>query len=361
MKITLTNINKSFNSNHILKDLNLSFEDGEFVTLLGPSGCGKTTTLRCVAGLEDPDEGSIVAGEQVFAESREGKFIPPHKRKIGMVFQSYALWPHMSVQANVAYPLKRRKLPNREIGALVNSTLAAVGMDAHSKRFPHELSGGQQQRVALARGLVSADGIMLFDEPLSNLDAKLRIAMRTEIRRLHDEFGHTSLYVTHDQEEALALSDRIVIMNGGQIEQSGTPEEIHSHPATRFAADFVGFDNILDCEKVVSTDGSAGRLHGAVNLLPNTAAAAARPGEAIAFRSNSVKLGLIDGAAVSGRGLIKGSTYMGEVWSATLETETGTKIRVEVPAGSEKYIGRNGDGVSVDFSVRAEDVALLGA
>lgn len=359
MKITLTNINKSFNSNHILKDLNLSFDDGEFVTLLGPSGCGKTTTLRCVAGLEDPDEGSIVAGEQIFAYAKERKFVPPHKRKVGMVFQSYALWPHMSVQANVAYPLKRRKLPNHEIGKLVNSTLAAVGMDAHVKRYPHELSGGQQQRVALARGLVSADGIMLFDEPLSNLDAKLRIAMRTEIRRLHDKFGHTSLYVTHDQEEALALSDRIVIMNGGQIEQSGTPEEIHSHPVTRFAADFVGFENILECEQTVRVDGSAGRLRGGLNLLPKTPAATARPGQLIAFRAKSIKLGLLDGAAVSGRGRIKDSTYMGEVWSATLETEAGAHISVEVPAGSEKFIGRNGDGITVDFSVLQEDVVVL--
>ncbi|GAB3616673.1 ABC transporter ATP-binding protein [Okibacterium endophyticum] len=358
MKIVLEDVDKSFASNHILKNLNLSFGDGEFVTLLGPSGCGKTTTLRCVAGLENPDAGTITAGDRLFADASAHRYLVPHKRKIGMVFQSYALWPHMTVRSNVAYPLKRRRVPAKDIRSHVARTLEAVGMAIHAERYPHELSGGQQQRVALARGLVSAGGVMLFDEPLSNLDAKLRIAMRTEIRRLHNEFGNTSIYVTHDQEEALALSDRIVIMNGGGVEQVGSPEEIHSYPVSRFAADFVGFENIIDCVGGGDADGEA-MLTGGLRYR----AVAGRPlpekGQSVAFRGRSIRLGVVDGTAIVGRGVIRNSTYVGEEWVATLETADGHGVSVSVPAGSERFIGRGGDGTAVDFSVLASDVVIL--
>ncbi|GAA4430914.1 ABC transporter ATP-binding protein [Georgenia halophila] len=357
MRVTLGGVNKSFAANHILKDLDLTFDAGEFVTLLGPSGCGKTTTLRCVAGLENPDAGSITAGDRVFVDASEHSFLPPHKRRVGMVFQSYALWPHMTVRSNVAYPLKRQKVARPEVKRRVQETLAAVGMQAHADRYPHELSGGQQQRVALARGLVSAGGLMLFDEPLSNLDTKLRTAMRTEIQRLHKKFGNTSIYVTHDQEEALALSDRVVIMNAGRVDQVGSPETVHSEPGSRFAADFVGFENILECQSLDSA--GIATLDGGLQFRAGGERSSPTPGSAIAFRGKNVRPGKIDGAAIAGRGVIRDSTYVGEQWTANLETPGGALVAVAVPAGGERFIGREGDGTTVDFGIRADDVVVL--
>jgi iron(III) transport system ATP-binding protein len=221
----------------------LRVQEGELVTLLGPSGCGKTTTLRCVAGLERPDAGAIRIGGEPVSGGR--RFVAPEHRNVGMVFQSYALWPHMTVFANVAYPLRVRREPRGDIRRRVLEVLDAVGMAAYANRMPAQLSGGQAQRVALARAIVARPRVLLFDEPLSNLDARLRVSMRQEVRAAHERAGTSSIYVTHDQEEAIALSDRVGVMNGGVIEQFGTPREIYERPATRFVARFVGFENVL--------------------------------------------------------------------------------------------------------------------
>jgi ABC-type Fe3+/spermidine/putrescine transport system ATPase subunit len=218
---------------------------GEHVTLLGPSGCGKTTTLRAIAGLEEPSGGSIhIDGETVYSAAQR-RNVPAERRGVSMVFQSYAVWPHMSVFDNVAYGLRVRKLPRSEIAEQVDRALGLVQMRAFADRSAALLSGGQQQRVALARAIAFSPTVLLFDEPLSNLDAKLRVEMRVELRELQRRLGVTSLYVTHDQEEALAISDRVVVMNVGGIEQLGTPEDIYNRPKTRFVADFVGSANLI--------------------------------------------------------------------------------------------------------------------
>ena len=224
---------------YAVKDTSLEITPGSFVTLLGPSGCGKTTTLRMIAGFESPDEGEIyLGGEPINA-------LTPNKRDTAMVFQSYALLPHYNIFDNVAYGLKLRKLDKAAIQEKVTRILKLVGLEGMEERMTNQLSGGQQQRVALARALVLEPGVLLFDEPLSNLDAKLRVTMRTEIRRIQQEAGITAIYVTHDQSEAMALSDQIIIMEKGVVAQIGTPQEIYYHPASEFVADFIGEANFL--------------------------------------------------------------------------------------------------------------------
>ena len=222
-----------------VRDFNLRIGAGEFVTFLGPSGCGKTTVLRMLAGLERADTGDILVDGQSIQS------LPPHRRHIGMVFQNYALFPHMSVFENVAYSLRIRKCPDQRVRSEVPTALKAVGLENLAGRLPGQLSGGQQQRVALARALVMQPDLLLFDEPLSNLDAKLRVQVRGELKRLQKNLGTTSIYVTHDQDEAMSLSDRVVVMNSGCVEQVGTPEEIYAHPASLFVADFIGQVNAL--------------------------------------------------------------------------------------------------------------------
>ncbi len=224
---------------YAVKDTNLTIEPGSFVTLLGPSGCGKTTTLRMIAGFESPDEGEIYLGDEPINE------LTPNKRDTAMVFQSYALLPHYNVFDNVAYGLKLRKVPKDQIKERVMRILKLVELEGMESRMTNQLSGGQQQRVALARALVIEPSVLLFDEPLSNLDAKLRVSMRTEIRRIQQEVGITAIYVTHDQSEAMALSDKIIIMNKGFVAQMGTPQEIYYHPVDEFVADFIGEANFL--------------------------------------------------------------------------------------------------------------------
>ena len=224
---------------YAVKDTSLTIEPGSFVTLLGPSGCGKTTTLRMIAGFESPDEGEIYLGDEAI------NALTPNKRDTAMVFQSYALLPHYNVFDNVAYGLKLRKVPAAEIKERVMRILALVELDGMEARMTNQLSGGQQQRVALARALVIEPSVLLFDEPLSNLDAKLRVSMRTEIRRIQQEVGITAIYVTHDQSEAMALSDNIIVMSKGVVAQMGTPQEIYYHPVNEFVADFIGEANFL--------------------------------------------------------------------------------------------------------------------
>ena len=246
---------------YAVKDTSLEITPGSFVTLLGPSGCGKTTTLRMIAGFESPDEGEIyLGGEPINA-------LTPNKRDTAMVFQSYALLPHYNIFDNVAYGLKLRKMDKNTIREKVTKILALVGLEGMEERMTNQLSGGQQQRVALARALVLEPGVLLFDEPLSNLDAKLRVTMRTEIRRIQQEAGITAIYVTHDQSEAMALSDQIIIMEKGVVAQIGTPQEIYYHPASEFVADFIGEANFLK-GKLSDKNGDCGSVTVEGHMVP---------------------------------------------------------------------------------------------
>lgn len=255
-ELLIENLHKHFGSVRAVDDIGLRVADGEFVTLLGPSGCGKSTTLGAIAGLERPTGGRILVGDKTYFDGDKDIFLPPEARNCGLVFQSYALWPHMRVRDNVGFPLTLRKVPARERKRRVEEALALVEMDRFQDRYPHELSGGQQQRVALARTLVYRPEILLLDEPLSNLDAKLRDRARTWLAELRTRLGLTTIYVTHDQVEALALSDRIVVMNGGRITQIGTPQEIYERPVDSFVADFIGTTNFLTGKVLEAADGS---------------------------------------------------------------------------------------------------------
>ncbi len=254
---------------YAVQDTSLEIEPGTFVTLLGPSGCGKTTTLRMIAGFESPDEGEIYLGGEPINE------LTPNKRDTAMVFQSYALLPHYNVFDNVAYGLKIRKLPKDQIKEKVTGILKLVELEGMEERMTNQLSGGQQQRVALARALVLEPGVLLFDEPLSNLDAKLRVTMRTEIRKIQQKVGITAVYVTHDQSEAMSISDKIIIMSKGKVEQIGTPQEIYYRPNSRFVADFIGEANFLDAQILETTqpkgeeDGKATILVGGEKMTVN--------------------------------------------------------------------------------------------
>ena len=236
--VNIQNVTKAFGDNVVLREFNATFRDGEFITLLGPSGCGKTTMLRIIAGFEKPTAGEVFIDGTLVSGGKT--FIPPEKRNIGMVFQSYAVWPHMNVFDNVAYPLSIRHVPKAEIKTSVERVLGIVHLSRYAERFPNQLSGGQQQRVALARALVAEPKLLLLDEPLSNLDAKLRESMRFEIKEIQRKLGITVVYVTHDQTEAMAMSDRIFLINRGEIQQCGTPQEIYNSPVNQFVADFLG-------------------------------------------------------------------------------------------------------------------------
>nr|WP_180486204.1 ABC transporter ATP-binding protein [Treponema socranskii] len=239
-KIVLTGINKYYGTNRVLKDVDLTIEDGEFMTLLGPSGCGKTTTLRVIAGLEKPQSGSIVMDGERIVNAAESFFAPPAKRGLNLVFQSYALWPHMTVFDNVAFGLRVKHTPKDEIKKLVENALSRMQIAEYAGRYPSELSGGQQQRVAIARAIATPVELLLLDEPLSNLDAKLRVDMRSELKRLHEEMGTTIIYVTHDQVEALTLSTRIAVFFNGHIEQVASPMSLYQNPASVRIAEFIG-------------------------------------------------------------------------------------------------------------------------
>lgn len=255
--IEIDQLEKKFDTVVAVGGVSLSVEKGEFLTLLGPSGCGKTTILRCLAGLEHPDRGEIrIAGKTVVAP-RRNIFVEPDKRGLGMVFQSYAIWPHLTVFENIAYPLKERKMPKGRIREKVEAILSMVKLEGLENRPATNLSGGQQQRVAVARALVYNPEVLLFDEPLSNLDAKLRIEMRNEIRSLKKSLGITSVYVTHDQEEAFALSDRIIVMNRGLVEQEGDQVSLYFRPESSFVSQFIGETNTFEGKVVEAGQGTA--------------------------------------------------------------------------------------------------------
>jgi iron(III) transport system ATP-binding protein len=344
--ILIENLNKSFGRHHVLKDIDLEIQEKEFVTLLGPSGCGKTTTLRLLAGFLTPDEGEIRVGGQLLSSPQAT--VPPERRRMGMVFQNYAVWPHMSVFDNVAFGLKLARLGRAEIGERVARVLAAVGLEGLEGRHPAQLSGGQQQRVALARSLVVEPSILLLDEPLSNLDAKLRERMRGELKSLQRDTGITFVYVTHDQAEAMALSDRIAVFHEGVLQQYGRPREIYERPANLFVADFMGIVNRLSGEIVERGEGQV-RVRVGDHVLaaigPAAAAGAAR-GVTLAIRPESVRLGGPDGAANRLEGSVVEATFLGSIVDYQIDVgglvlrvqadrhvvrEVGTKVQLSIP------------------------------
>jgi multiple sugar transport system ATP-binding protein len=250
--IIINHLTKKFGDVKAINDVSLEIEPGAFLTLLGPSGCGKTTLLRCIAGLEEPDGGEIFIGDKLVFSYEKGVSLPPGQRELGLVFQNYALWPHMKVNKNITFALEIQKMPKEEMTERMIEALAEVQMEGYEDRYPREMSGGQQQRIALARMLAYRPKVFLMDEPLSNLDARLRMDMRSEIKRLHHVAGATTVYVTHDQVEALTMSTVIGIMKEGVLQQLDTPDQIYHYPANLFVADFIGNPkvNILDCEVV---------------------------------------------------------------------------------------------------------------
>ncbi|WP_394616827.1 ABC transporter ATP-binding protein [Lentzea sp. JNUCC 0626] len=253
-ELHLDHVRRAFGDTVALRGMDLTIKGGEFVALLGPSGCGKSTALNCLAGLLP------LTGGRITLDGRRIDDLPPEKRGFGMVFQNYALFPHMSVRRNIAFGLSVRRLPKAEITRRVDEAVRLVQLDEHQHRFPAQLSGGQQQRVAIARAIVLEPPLVLMDEPLSNLDAALRLEMRTEIRRLHQSLGLTTVYVTHDQEEALALADRLVVLRLGEVQQVGSPEEVYAHPANRYVAGFMGYRNLIPVT-VGAQDGEHATVH----------------------------------------------------------------------------------------------------
>ncbi|MCH4545664.1 ABC transporter ATP-binding protein [Rhizobium changzhiense] len=273
--LTLTNIQKSFGPVQVVKNFNMTIEKGEFISFLGPSGCGKTTVLRMIAGFETPTGGTLTIN------GKDQSSLKPNQRNIGMVFQAYALFPNMTVHDNVAFGLKVAGAPKTEIDARVKEMLGLIKLDHLADRFPYQLSGGQQQRVALARALAVKPQVLLLDEPLSALDAKIRVSLREEIRQIQQQLGITTVFVTHDQEEALSISDRIVVMNAGKADQIGSPFEIYNTPATRFVASFVGTLNLIEA-KVVDPDSNLIQI-GDQNITLKQSVAAHKAGETISL------------------------------------------------------------------------------
>ena len=333
--VSLRGLTKKFADAAAVDELHLEIGDGEFVSLLGPSGCGKTTTLRLLAGFLQPDGGEIRVGDEVV--SSPSLLVPPERRNMSMIFQSYAVWPHMTVAQNVAYGLKFKKLTKLEIENKVAQLLGVVHLAEFKDRYSAELSGGQQQRVALARALVVEPQILLMDEPLSNLDANLREEMRFEIRRLHEEFKITTVYVTHDQAEAMATSDRIAVLNRGRLVQVGPPAEIFDRPKTRFVAEFVGKANILsgrldgDGQSILS-DGVKIRLSDGGDLLPSSEAS-------VCLRPHNIKLvagqdaarQLTDQGYNLFSGIVRRSIYFGDAVDYTVELASQRVLRVIAP------------------------------
>ena len=280
-ELRLDGIGRSFGNQAALRDLSLTIRGGEFIALLGPSGCGKSTALNCVAGLMPLTTGSI------WLDDRRIDGVPPEQRRFGMVFQNYALFPHMTVRDNIAFGLKMRKVPKSDLLRRVDDVMRLVRLEEHAEKLPPQLSGGQQQRVAIARAIVYEPPLVLMDEPLSNLDAQLRLAMRTEIRRLHQTLHLTTIYVTHDQEEALSMADRLVVLREGVVQQVGSPDEVYGDPANRYVAGFMGYRNMLTLdaaqaagkEAVVTGPGVrlTGRAFGQIDAGPGRAVAAIRP------------------------------------------------------------------------------------
>jgi len=338
-KLGISNVGCDYGRFTAVQDFSLDIATGEFVSLLGPSGCGKTTMLRMIAGFLAPTRGTIALNGRTIS-SAQG-VLPPEHRGMSMIFQSYAIWPNMTVYQNVAFGLELRRLPADEIRKRVAQMLEVVRLGAQAGRYPSELSGGQQQRVALARAVVVQPEVLLLDEPLSNLDANLREEMRLEIRRMHEEFKITTVYVTHDQAEAMVASDRIVVMQGGRIEQVDTPRRIYQAPATRFVASFIGRTNFLTGRRVGSAfDFGAFTL--AADRLP--AGMSARAIGLVSIRPHSIRL-LPAGSQASGArtlvlaGEIAERAYFGDHWDYSVRLADRTVLIVSTEPGQERDVG----------------------
>ncbi len=356
-------VTKLFKDVKALDDVSFEFEKG-ILSFLGPSGCGKTTLLRSIAGLEVPDTGSIYIADKVQTSIERGILVPPYSRAIGFVFQNYALWPHMTVFKNVAFGLKLRKKTADEIERKVMSSLELVGLKGREQRYPSQLSGGQQQRVALARSLALEPRLILLDEPLSNLDAKLREEMRVELKRLIKKVGISALYVTHDQEEAFTISDAVVVMDGGKILQYGAPDEIYNRPAHPFVASFIGHATLVD-GKVVKIDGndcivSVPDFNGANLLSPAVKGLAAGDACKVVIRTTEVKLSnekFPDGVDNVLEGLMTGREYRGGLTDHRVQI--GSK---EIVVTSHKLcpmIHINGDGGKTFVCIDRSAISLI--
>jgi ABC-type Fe3+/spermidine/putrescine transport system ATPase subunit len=349
-QLQLEGVSRSFKGVSAVSDVNFEVHPGEVFALLGPSGCGKSTTLRMIAGLEKLDQGVITMSGRVLADG-DGKQLVPEKRNIAMVFQSYAVWPHMTVRRNVEFPLKMRKVPRAERKELVEKVLEVTGLSSYAERPATMLSGGQQQRVALARALVYAPGLLLLDEPLSNLDAKLRVQMRQELRRINEDLAITMLFVTHDQDEALSLADRIAVMNNGVVEQVGTPAEMYENPRTPFVRDFLG--RMVVVEGTVSRAGDDLDIRldigGSVCGVPGKESISVGDRVGVFVRPEDVELIASDGRPLGPNQVaatVTGRQYLGQ--SVEYEFRLGEKsVVVEAPRRTRFDIG---DEVLVDLA-----------
>lgn len=352
ISIRIQSLSKRFGAVVALQDVDLSIAPGELYFLLGPSGCGKTTLLRTIAGFYAPDSGRVFFGDEDVTD------LAPHKRNTGMMFQSYALWPHMTVAQNVAFGLEERKVARAEINHRVKEALASVQMAAYGERRPNELSGGQQQRVALARALVIRPRCLLLDEPLSNLDARLRTEMRTEIRRIAKEFKLTTVYVTHDQKEALSIADRVAILDAGRVAQVGTPVEIYRRPRTRAVADFVGETDFVPGTVISAAAGRAvvettvGRFEG---LLPDGTVVRGGDAVTLSIRPECWKLSREAPARNAVRGRIGQAVYFGEL--AQYEFMVG-EVNLKIIELNPRFAGRE-DAGELYASAEPEDVVIL--
>ena len=338
IKLSLKNLSRTFGAFKAVDDVSLDLADGEFVSLLGPSGCGKTTTLRMIAGFIPPSAGTIEMNGR--ALSNPASVVPPEKRQMSMIFQSYAIWPNMTVAENVGFGLGVRKLPRAEIEARVKRILDVVHLGALAGRYPSELSGGQQQRVSLARALVVEPETLLLDEPLSNLDANLREEMRFEIRRLHDQYRYTTVYVTHDQAEAMTTADLIAVMNKGKVEQLGPPEEIYARPRSEFVARFIGGSNVLAARAI---DDSRISVAGGVLRTIGRPLVANRP---VAVSVRQHEIGIVLESPPSGaenhlHGKVTRQVFLGSTRDYTVALDDGTELRVTAPPGQNLAAGRS--------------------
>jgi iron(III) transport system ATP-binding protein len=358
--VTLEKVSRIFNGVKAVDELSLTVNENEFVTLLGPSGCGKTTTLRMVAGLEQNDAGRVSIGDRVVSDAAAGVFLPPDKRELGMVFQSYAIWPHLTVFENVAYPLRVRRTPAAQVQEKVAAALRLVEMESFAERPAPLLSGGQQQRVAIARALVFEPKVLLLDEPLSNLDAKLRATMGDEFRALQRRLRITTLYVTHDQDEAMALSDRVVVMQKGKILQLGPPEAIYQRPTSQGVAAFFGSPNLMQAKvkEVSAVDGETVRLRvqGESGWSGTCMAASGiEPGDDVVVMARPENVVLVEpGAAVqagdsSWSGRVVDSIFRGPRRSLVVDCG-GSRMHVEAPA---MRAANPGDNVQLAVSPRS--------
>jgi len=334
--VDLRRLTKRYGSVAAVDDVSLRIDHGQLVCLLGPSGCGKTTTLRLIAGFLEPSDGEIHVGDRVV--SSKARTLPPEQRNMSMIFQSYALWPHMTVAENIIYGLKLRKIDRDAIAKKLAAILATTKLEPLAQRYPGELSGGQQQRVALARALIVEPQTLLLDEPLSNLDANLREEMRFEIRRLHDEYRYTTVYVTHDQSEAMTTADLIAVMNGGKIDQLGTPEDIYARPQSEFVARFIGASNVLKGtardENHVSYAGSTLRVTGAK--------LAAGQNASVAIRQHDIQLSTQAPASTENtiKATVMRQVYLGASRDYVVETAGGDSLRVVTPTDAAVDKGR---------------------